>query len=67
MRAAHVKRCGGPRQAADQGERVAPGKTLIRLRELLKATFHRTHPGKEALRYRVRAAREFLTKIGVIA
>ena len=25
-----------------------------------RATFHRPHPGKEALRYRVRAAREFL-------
>ena len=32
-----------------------------------KATFHRPHPGKEALRYRVRAAREFLAKIGVTA
>ena len=25
-----------------------------------RATFHRPHPGKEALRYRVRAARELL-------
>jgi HicA toxin of bacterial toxin-antitoxin, len=25
-----------------------------------RATFHRPHPGKEALRYRVKAAREFL-------
>ena len=33
----------------------------------LKATFHRPHPGKEALRYRVKAAREFLAKIGVRA
>ena len=32
-----------------------------------KATFHRPHPGNEALRYRVRAAREFLAKIGVTA
>ena len=30
-----------------------------------KASFHRPHPGKEALRYRVRDAREFLTSIGV--
>lgn len=29
-----------------------------------KATVHRPHPGKEALRYRVRAVREFLQKIG---
>ena len=28
-------------------------------------TFHRPHPAKEAKRYQVRDAREFLTKIGV--
>lgn len=28
-----------------------------------KATFHRPHPGKDALRYRVKAAREFLQRI----
>ena len=31
----------------------------------LKAGFHRPHPGKEALRYRVSAVREFLREIGV--
>ena len=31
----------------------------------LKVRFHRPHAGKEALRYRVRDAREFLTSIGV--
>ena len=30
-----------------------------------KATFHRPHPGKNALRYQIRAAREFLENIGV--
>ena len=30
-----------------------------------RAYFHRPHPGKEALRYRVMAAREFLEQIGV--
>jgi hypothetical protein len=30
-----------------------------------KAFFHRPHPGKEALRYRIRDAREFLSRIGV--
>ena len=30
-----------------------------------RADFHRPHPGKEALRYRVRAARELLEKAGV--
>ena len=29
------------------------------------ATFHRPHPAKEARRYQVREAREFLVKIGV--
>jgi hypothetical protein len=29
------------------------------------ASFHRPHPGKEAKRYQVRDARDFLTKIGV--
>ena len=27
--------------------------------------FHRPHPGKEALRYRVKDAREFLSEIGI--
>jgi hypothetical protein len=31
----------------------------------LIAAFHRPHPEKEAKRYQVRDAREFLTKIGV--
>jgi hypothetical protein len=30
-----------------------------------RASFHRPHPGKEALRYRIKATREYLTKIGV--
>ncbi len=30
-----------------------------------RAYFHRPHPGNEALRYRVIAAREFLERIGV--
>ena len=30
-----------------------------------RATFHRPHPGKEALRYRVKAVREFLQHIEV--
>jgi hypothetical protein len=29
------------------------------------ASFHRPHPGKEARRYQVRDARQFLIKIGV--
>lgn len=30
-----------------------------------KATFHRPHPKKEAMKYRVKAVREFLMKLGV--
>jgi hypothetical protein len=29
------------------------------------ATFHRPHPGKEAKRYQVRDARDFLERIGI--
>ena len=32
-----------------------------------RANFHRPHPAKEALRYRIKAGREFLEKIGVDA
>lgn len=32
----------------------------------VRADFHRPHPRKEALRYRVKAAREFLEKAGVV-
>jgi HicA toxin of bacterial toxin-antitoxin, len=31
-----------------------------------RATFHRPHPGKEALRYRVRAVREILQRMEII-
>jgi hypothetical protein len=30
-----------------------------------KSSFHRPHPGKDAMRYQVQAAREFLDLIGV--
>jgi len=30
-----------------------------------RADFHRPHPGNEALRYRVKAAREFLQLAGI--
>jgi len=32
-----------------------------------KASFHRPHPGKEALRYRVKAVREYIERIGTAA
>ena len=42
------------------------GSRIAVLFESRKATFHRPHPGKDALRYQIRAAREFLENIGVM-
>ena len=41
------------------------GSRIAVLHEGRKATFHRPHPGKDALRYQIRSAREFLESIGV--
>lgn len=41
------------------------GSRITVLHEDRKATFHRPHPGKDALRHQIRAAREFLESIGV--
>ncbi|MGD8285282.1 MAG: type II toxin-antitoxin system HicA family toxin [Desulfobacterales bacterium] len=41
------------------------GSRIAILHKGRKATFHRPHPGKDALRYQIRAAREFLENIGV--
>lgn len=41
------------------------GSRITILHKGSKATFHRPHPGKEALRYRVIAARDFLKMVGV--
>ena len=41
------------------------GSRVTILHKDIKATFHRPHPGKEALRYRVSAARDFLKMIGI--
>ena len=56
-----------------EGLLLAAGCTLIegngsRVRFVCKdvvASFHRPHPAKEAKRYQVRDAREFLIKIGI--
>jgi HicA toxin of bacterial toxin-antitoxin, len=37
-----------------------PGSSVTFEWQGRRATFHRPHPGKEALRYRVKATREFL-------
>lgn len=49
------------------GCRVIEGKgsSVTFEKEGIRAYFHRPHPRKEALRYRVEAARDFLTAIGV--
>ena len=44
-----------------------PGSAVTFEHQGRKANFHRPHPGTEALRYRVRAVREYLEKIGVTA
>jgi hypothetical protein len=41
------------------------GSRIAVLHKGRKATFHRPHPGKDALRYQIRAARDFLKNIGV--
>ena len=41
------------------------GSRITILLQGRRADFHRPHPGKEALRYQIRAVREFLEKAGV--
>jgi hypothetical protein len=41
------------------------GSSVTFEKDGVRAYFHRPHPSKEALRYRVKDAREFLRKIGV--
>jgi hypothetical protein len=41
-----------------------PGSSVTFAWHGCRATFHRPHPGKEALRYRVKAARELLMRMG---
>ena len=44
-----------------------PGSSVTFEHQGRKANFYRPHPGKEALRYRIKAVREFLQKIGATA
>lgn len=41
------------------------GSSVTFEKEGVRAYFHRPHPGKEALRYRVRDVRQFLLTLGV--
>ena len=41
------------------------GSRVRFVKDGIVASFHRPHPDKEAKRYQVRDAREYLTKIGV--
>ena len=41
------------------------GSSVTFEKDGLRAYFHRPHPQKEALKYRVRLAREYLEKIGM--
>ncbi|MBW2368628.1 MAG: type II toxin-antitoxin system HicA family toxin [Deltaproteobacteria bacterium] len=40
------------------------GSSVTFEKDRIRAYFHRPHPARAALRYRVKDAREFLTKIG---
>jgi hypothetical protein len=42
------------------------GSSITVERDAFRVRFHRPHPGKEALRYRVRDARAFLLQLGVV-
>ena len=42
-----------------------PGSTVTFENAAHRAIFHRPHPGTEALRYRIKAVREFIEKIGI--
>ena len=42
-----------------------PGSTVTFENAGHRANFHRPHPGTEALRYRIKAVREFIEKIGI--
>ena len=42
----------------------ASGSSVTFEKNGVRAYFHRPHPEQEALRYRIKDAREFLTKIG---
>ena len=42
-----------------------PGSTVTFENAGHRANFHRPHSGKEALRYRIKAVREFIEKIGI--
>lgn len=52
---------------------IAVGCTLVEgsgsrvrfVRDAMVETFHRPHPAKEAKRYQVRAARDYLIRLGV--
>lgn len=41
------------------------GSSVMFEKDGLRAYFHRPHPQKEAMKYRVRLVREYLEKIGV--
>jgi hypothetical protein len=41
------------------------GSRVRFVKDGLVETFHRPHPAKEAKKYQVRAAREYLTRLGV--
>ncbi len=55
----------GCRVIEGSGSSVTSVTSVTFEKDRLRAYFHRPHPEKEALRYRVRLVREYLEKIGV--
>ena len=52
-------------KAADCRTVEGPGSSVTFEYSGRKMTLHRPHPGKEALRYRVLAVREFIERMGI--
>jgi hypothetical protein len=64
-----IERAGIEALLVAVGCRVIEGsgsRVRFRSESGLIASFHRPHPEKEAKRYQVRDAREFLSKLGVV-
>ena len=40
------------------------GSSVTFERDSMRATFHRPHPNRQALRYRVKAARDYIERLG---
>ncbi|WP_296811624.1 type II toxin-antitoxin system HicA family toxin [Thiocapsa sp.] len=53
------------RPSIRQRQRKGSGSAVTFEKDGRKANFHRPHPRKEALKYRVKQVREYLTQLGI--